>query len=65
VDGGGGGAVVVVGVGVVVLVVGSGVGVVVKPHRYVTPHCPSPLKHCHGLSNAGSHGVHRPQPAET
>jgi hypothetical protein len=64
----GGGGVVVVTATVVVVVVGGRVEVVgtgvANPHQYVPPHSPSPLKHCHGLRSAGSHGVHTPQPAE-
>ena len=61
--------VVVWGLEVVVVVGNNVVGAEVatgRPsHRYDTPHCPSPLKHCPGRRSVESHGVHMPHPLES
>jgi hypothetical protein len=48
--------------GGVMIVVVSIPTIIPASHRYDTPHCPSPLKHCPGNSRNMSHAVHRPHP---
>jgi hypothetical protein len=37
---------------------------VVNPQKYVVPHCPSPLKHCHGSRRDALQGLHVPHVGE-
>jgi hypothetical protein len=53
--------------GVVQFVVADTVNIraaVVNPQKYVVPHCPSPLKHCHGCRRDALQGLHVPHVEE-